>query len=293
MDPLTSTSSLAELYHENSKQRRHDRSFGWRVAAVANSPAFRRLTRNPGKRYDGSPVIRLPRPDPLDTRLDRAITERRSVRRFSAEPLTLPQVASMLLLSAGMPAGPGGPNRTTLRAAPSAGGLHATETYLVARAVDGLAPGVYHYRADDHLLELLHEDPTAPERLARASSYPEILDTAAATLVFTAVFGRTTLKYGERAYRFVVLEIGHVAQNALLVAVALGCGAVPIGGFVDDEVHTLLDLDGVDEAAFYLLPVGRPTSRWETPEWQKGQDAVAAVMEHLWSNGPAGPQPTT
>ncbi|GAA3649597.1 hypothetical protein GCM10022224_010360 [Nonomuraea antimicrobica] len=286
MDPLQSSSSLAELYHENSKQRRYDRGFGWRVAAVGNSPTFQRLTRRPGKRYGGAQVISLPRPDPPDMRLHQAIAERRSARRFSAESLTLPEVASLLMLSAGLPAEPGAAGRTTFRAAPSAGGLHPTEIYVVVRAVDGLDPGIYHYRANDHVLEALLLDPTAAGRLAAASSYPETLETAAATLVLTAVFGRTTLKYGERAYRFVVLEIGHVAQNVLLVASALGCGAVPIGGFVDDEVHAILDVDGVEEASFYLLPVGRVAPSWERPEWEEGQNAVAAVMRRLWSAGP-------
>ncbi|MCF6471970.1 SagB/ThcOx family dehydrogenase [Nonomuraea sp. MG754425] len=283
MDPSSST--LAELYHENSKQRRYDRGFGWRVAAVGNSPAFQRLTRRPGKRYGGAREIALPRPEPLDARLHEAIAARRSARRFSEESLTLPEVASLLLMSAGLPDEPGGSGRTTFRAAPSAGGLHPTEIYLVVRAVDGLAPGVYHYRANDHVLETLLLDPAASRRLADASSYPEKLESAAVTLVLTAVFGRTVLKYGERAYRFVVLEIGHVAQNVLLVAAALGCGAIPIGGFVDDEVHAILDVDGVDEASFYLLPVGR-VGPGDPPEWREGQDAVAAVMARLWAAGP-------
>ncbi|MGI5271148.1 SagB/ThcOx family dehydrogenase [Nonomuraea sp. CA-218870] len=291
MDSLTIGSSLAELYHENSKQRRHDRSFGWRVATVGNSPSFRRLTRRPGKRYGGAQVIALPRPEPLDMPLHQAIAARRSVRRFSARPLTVPDLAALLMLSAGLPDGAGDAERTTLRAAPSAGGLHPTEIYVIARAVDGLEPGVYHYRANDHVLEALDLDATAPGRLAEASSYPEILKTAAATLVLTAVFGRTTLKYGERAYRFVVLEIGHVAQNVLLVASALGCGAVPIGGFVDDEVHAILDVDGVDEASLYLLPVGHLPPAPDPPEWAGGQEAVAAVMERLWSSGTAAAAP--
>jgi SagB-type dehydrogenase family enzyme len=70
------------------------------------------------------------------------------------------------------------------------------------------------------------------------------------------MFWRSRFKYGQRAYRFTLLEAGHVAQNALLAAAALGLAAVPLGGFYDRKVDAFLGVDGLQEAALYLLPVG-------------------------------------
>ena len=65
------------------------------------------------------------------------------------------------------------------------------------------------------------------------------------------------MKYGERGYRFMLLEAGHIAQNALLAANALGLGACPFGGFIDDDLDRLLGIDGLDEVSLYLIGVGR------------------------------------
>ena len=64
------------------------------------------------------------------------------------------------------------------------------------------------------------------------------------------------VKYGERGYRFALLECGHIAQNLLLAAEAEGLAAVPIGGFVDDMINDLMGLDGVSEAVVYVVLAG-------------------------------------
>jgi SagB-type dehydrogenase family enzyme len=83
------------------------------------------------------------------------------------------------------------------------------------------------------------------------------LERAAMVFVLTGIALKSRLKYGERGYRFMLLEAGHIAQNLLLTANALGLGALPIGGFVDDELDRLLDVDGVEETSLYLVAVGR------------------------------------
>ena len=68
---------------------------------------------------------------------------------------------------------------------------------------------------------------------------------------------RIKFKYGERGYRFLLLEAGHIAQNLLLAAEADGMGGVAIGGFLDDPLNDLLDLDGVEEAVVYMVLAGQ------------------------------------
>jgi SagB-type dehydrogenase family enzyme len=72
-----------------------------------------------------------------------------------------------------------------------------------------------------------------------------------------AVFGRTRFKYGLRGYRFALLEAGHVAQNVVLTATALGLAAVPLGGFYDRPTDEFLGLDGVNESTLYTIALGR------------------------------------
>jgi SagB-type dehydrogenase family enzyme len=64
-------------------------------------------------------------------------------------------------------------------------------------------------------------------------------------------------KYGERAYRFVLLEAGHIAQNMLLVGECLGHGTLPLGGYVDDQINDLVGVDGCDRAVVYGVLLGR------------------------------------
>ena len=89
-----------------------------------------------------------------------------------------------------------------------------------------------------------------------ATLFDNLAAEAAAFVVLTACLPSLRFKYGERAYRFVLLEAGHVAQNMLLAVEDEGLAAVPLGGFLDDEVNALLDFDGVEDIALYLLAIG-------------------------------------
>ena len=121
--------------------------------------------------------------------------------------------------------------------------------------VDDLAPGLYYYNPLEHTLSVVH-GASVTDALADACVYPEVIHTGAATLVLSAMFWRSRFKYRLRAYRFTVLEAGHIAQNVLLAANSLGLGALPIGGFYDAAVDELLDVDGVNEGVLYAVAVG-------------------------------------
>jgi SagB-type dehydrogenase family enzyme len=84
----------------------------------------------------------------------------------------------------------------------------------------------------------------------------EFLGQAPVVLVLAATFQRLRWRYRERAYRYALLEAGHIGQNVYLAAEAAGLGACAVGAFFDDAVNGLLEVDGVGEAALILLPVG-------------------------------------
>lgn len=93
------------------------------------------------------------------------------------------------------------------------------------------------------------------EELSRAAVGQKWVKDAAINIVITAVYERTTVKYGERGIRYVHFEVGHVAQNVLLQATALDLGAVPVGAFFDEEVKRLLNLSV--EEPLYIIAIGR------------------------------------
>ncbi len=175
---------------------------------------------------------------------------RRSVRQYSGEPLGVDEVSQLLWAAQGVTADWGG------RTAPSAGGLYPLELYLVAGDVDGMDAGVYHYEPGGHSLERLRTGDLRPE-LSGVALYQESVAHAGVVLVLCGVYERTTEKYGDRGFRYVHMETGHAAQNALLQATALELGAVVVGAFDDARVAELLCLADT-ESPLYLIPVGRP-----------------------------------
>jgi SagB-type dehydrogenase family enzyme len=133
---------------------------------------------------------------------------------------------------------------------PSGGGLYPLELYVALRG-----KGIHRYDPELHLLE--QHDPGDPwPALVLTSPAPELLDGASAAIFVLGVFGRTRFKYGQRGYRFALLEAGHVVQNVVLAAAALDVAALPFGGYYDARVDDLVGADGVEESVVYAVVLG-------------------------------------
>jgi SagB-type dehydrogenase family enzyme len=207
------------------------------------------------KSYPGRVRIALSRaPAARLMTLDEALGERRSVREFQPEPLSLRKLGYLLWAATGVQRAE---HRFESRTAPSAGALYPIETYIVANQVADLEPGVYHYWIRAHELERLRAGDLR-QALAAAALDQYMCAAAPAVFVWTALFARTTSKYGPRGYRYVYLDAGHIAENLALAAVSLGLGSCQVGAFFDDEVNKLLDLDGAEESVVYMSVVGVP-----------------------------------
>ena len=184
-----------------------------------------------------------------DVSLEQTLLQRRSVRDYTNEPLSLQQVSQLLWAAQGIT------DRQGLRTAPSAGALYPLEVYVVVGNVQSLSPGVYRYEPDGHqLVKTVDGDKRAG--LADAALGQGCVKEGAINIVFTAVYERTTQKYGERGIRYVHMEVGHAAQNVYLQAVALHLGTVVIGAFHDDQVREILSLPQ-QEQPLYIMPAGR------------------------------------
>lgn len=207
---------------------------------------------SPYKNYPQSKMMKLPKPEYGGMSLEDAINKRRSVRNYSKKQITLSQLSQLLHAAQGVT---GKTYEQLLRTVPSAGALYPFEIYVIANNVQDVDKGIYHYAVPDHALELIkHGD--FRKKITNAGLKQEMLGDAGVTFVLAAVFDRTRHKYGERGYRYVYIEAGHISQNIYLQAVSLGLGSVAIGAFIDTEVNELIGIDGQKEAAIYLHAVG-------------------------------------
>jgi SagB-type dehydrogenase family enzyme len=174
---------------------------------------------------------------------EKALMQRRSTRTFQVTPLTPEQISQLLWAAQGQI----GDHRT----APSAGALYPIELYTVE------SDGVYHYQPAEHNL-VTHSSEDCRSGLYTAALEQDSIRKAPFIIVISGVYRRIEVKYGvSRGPRYVQMEAGHVAQNILLQAVALGLGAVAVGAFHDAKVHKLLQLPP-DYKPLYLVPVGHP-----------------------------------
>jgi SagB-type dehydrogenase family enzyme len=185
---------------------------------------------------------------------EEAIRQRRSVRDYGDQPLTMEQLSHLLFLSEGINAERWGHK---LRSAPSAGALYPIETYVVAHRVAGLEAGLYHYSVKDHALHVLQTSDLR-QTIVQHGLMQAFLGEANLVLVFSAIFQRLRWKYQERTYRYALIEVGHIGQNAYLAATSMGLGGCVVGAFHDDDVNKLLGVDGEQEAALMLMSVGVP-----------------------------------
>jgi SagB-type dehydrogenase family enzyme len=214
--------------------------------------SFGQESNNTYKTYPGAKMIKLSQPNYKGMPVEEAIKKRRSARSYSKKALTLPQLSQLLFAAQGIT---GSVSGFGLRAAPSAGALYPIEVYLVVNNVEELPRGIYHYNVQKHALELLKEGDFRKE-ITNAGLWQDTLGEANVTFVLSAVFERTQKKYRDRSIRYIYMEAGHISQNISLQAVSLGLGSVSVGAFYDEQVNSLIGLDGSRESTIYLQAVG-------------------------------------
>jgi SagB-type dehydrogenase family enzyme len=211
----------------------------------------------PIKRYPKAQQVTLPAPA-VHAEFPRVLLERRTWRQFSKRPVSLPQLGHLLGLTWGVRRWVDIPKvgRVAAKTSPSGGALHPIEAYILVRNVEGLGPGIYHYSAADHRLELLRRGANSrqiTDYLANQYWYG-----GAAFVVFmTAVFARTQWKYDyARAYRAVLIEAGHLCQTFCLTATWLGAAPFCTMAFADSRIEKALGIDGIAESVLYVAGAG-------------------------------------
>ncbi len=240
-------------YHSLSAVTRHEDLFGVKGREQSASPSGIEF-----KEYPKAKRINLPLSQVSARTLWWALDNRRSTRDFSLAGITLSGLAVLLNSLGIVTRVPGRRFRSwpeTRRMYPSAGAQYPLEAYIAVLDCSGLGQGIYHYNVRRNCLEVL-SSVSARDDLVHATG-ETWAGKASVAIVLTAVFNRTQRKYGERGYRYILMEAGHAMQNICLVAEALDLGVCPCGGFVDSEINGLLELNESVEAALYLALIGR------------------------------------
>ena len=208
---------------------------------------------------EGKPLINLPAPENIDFGsydLRKAIEERRSLRRYSDDSLSLEELSYLLWLTQGVKK-EDEKRHVVWRTVPSAGCRHPFETYLSINRVDGLEPGLYRFASVDHKLVALELNKEFSDKLTDACMGQRQVQTSAVTFIWAAVPYRTVWRYSERSYRYLYLDAGHVCQNLHLAAESINCGICAIGAYHDDQVDALMGFNPPEMFAIYLASLGR------------------------------------
>ena len=209
--------------------------------------------------YDSSTeLIKLPAAKdlpqfPIDLKI--AVEQRKTLRNYQQIPLTLDEMTYLLWFTQGVKEINN--NKITKRTVPSAGARHAFETYVLINRVDGISPGLYRYLALEHALLPLSFGQDITQSVTTACLEQQQISSSAITFIWVAIKERMYWRYGERGYRYLHLDAGHVCQNLCLGAEAIGSGVCAIAAFDDDQLNTVLELDGDNRFVVYIGSVGK------------------------------------
>ncbi len=197
-------------------------------------------------------IIKLPEPSlKSDKSIEEVLSERRTRRAFSEEAVNKRLLSQLLWAAQGITE-----ESRNYRTAPSAGALYPLEVYVSVqnKGCEGLENGLYKYIQKTHQIEFIKPGDLSAS-LENVGYSQDFFSRSPLCFILTAVPQRTTKKYGERGYRYIHIEVGHVGQNIQLQGTALGLSVGVVGAFQDKKLSELLDLNK-EEIPLYILPAG-------------------------------------
>ncbi len=254
---------IAEEFLVNSRLRRGDVELGLSVASYFNESSVAMLSLIGREVRPGSHSISLPKSVELSVSLDEVIRRRRSVRRYTGDPIPLACLATIIRAACGITARTDEKDNTSnhaLRSTPSGGALYPIDLHIAALHIENLQRGLYVY-GPYHDVLWQTGDEEGVNALIEALALPgQIITEKQASAVFLLIgrSWRSMRKYGDRGMRYVFLEAGAMAEHINLAATALGFGSVDCGSFYDNEAHEALQVDGICEALIHSVFLGKP-----------------------------------
>ncbi len=259
MNDVTHNIDVLEIYHENTKNHLWPKR-NRKAHQIHYAKFVLELMATGPKTYENRTKLDLPKKEDMeevDVSFETVLRTRHSSRHFGEQPLSLKDLAKVLFFANGITnsyisAG----YQNYRRNVPSSGNLGSIEIYPFITNVAGANPGIYHYNPLKHELDCLRLGNFRKEISERMIYQPEFAD-AGALLVLSALIQRVKKKYGERAYRYVHLDAGHIGENVYLTCSALGIGCCATAGFIDEEVNAFIGIDSLNETVVYILAIGQ------------------------------------
>ncbi|AUN14424.1 SagB/ThcOx family dehydrogenase [Paraclostridium sordellii] len=250
MDKISQNREFFKADFEILKQIKTDKQKG------IPAPSFQ-------KEYNpNSELIELPsvdkdilvKPNILD-----CINDRRSVRKYGNEKITLAELSYLLWATQGIQTVKD--KSSALRTVPSAGCTHPFETYLIINNVENLKCGVYRYLPLEHKLLLIKSLNNVDDAIDKATpNQPFVqgfVSKSAVVFAWSCIPYRSEHKFNINAHKKILIDIGHVCQNLYIASESLNHGTCAIGIYDQDIIDNMLDLDGVDEFVIYMACVGK------------------------------------
>ena len=202
-------------------------------------------------------IISLPAPkeialDPII--LWDALENRQTIRSYSIEEINKWELSIILHYTQGVREKE---NSSHFRTVPSAGALHPFETRIIVNRVNGLKPGIYRYLPLDHALVREECHSGDHESVAKVCKNPNLFTTSAVSFIWTAVPERMIWRFGQRGWRYLFIEAGHICQNLYVTCAGLGLGVCAIGSYNDNDINCILGIDGESEFCIYMASVGK------------------------------------
>jgi SagB-type dehydrogenase family enzyme len=209
------------------------------------------------KEYPNTKIISLEKCLEFNTKLIDSLQMRISCRNFRKKAISLEQLATVLNYSYGI-------RKISLfnnselfqRFTPSGGALYSIELYLIIRNVESVEPGLYHFCIIPPGLELIKEIELPNDLITSLFMNQFYINGASVIILATSMVERTMWKYGDRGYRYILLEAGHIFQNINLIACGLDMASLNIGGFFDEDISKLLNIDPEFEIPVYAIALG-------------------------------------
>jgi|HigsolmetaAR206D_1030411.scaffolds.fasta_scaffold02169_3 SagB-type dehydrogenase family enzyme len=224
---------LAELFHENTKVHNE---FPQIIKDYPFTPERKKVYSQ--KDYTLSA-------DPLDSKLEDVLIKRKSSKLFEVRtPISIRSISKLLRYSYGLHRHDG----QIFRTVPSAGARYPIYLYLFAFNISGMDKGIYFYDLYGNSLSKI-KNGDYRERLKECIDGVNRMDVERCSfaIITTADINHTCEKYGNRGYRYIMLDAGHISQNFYLVSEDQKIACKAVGGFKDNKLMDLLGLDKTKE----------------------------------------------
>ncbi len=190
-----------------------------------------------------------------DIDLVKAITQRKSRRKFLDQSLSLDELSFLLWATQGMRKQVN--EATAYRTVPSAGCRHSFETYLCVLNVSGLEKGIYRYLPVEHQLIFQHTEENLEELIVEAALGQPFFGKAPVSFIWTTIPYRMEWRYDIAAHKVIAIDAGHVCQNLYLACEAINAGTCAVAAYNQNLIDILLKIDGDEEFTIYMAPVGK------------------------------------